>query len=145
MWKTRVSIYAFGTAACLAAVAGLVEAAPKPVAGGPHPVPHAVGGGAHPAFHAIGPVRALGPAHIGTPHITTRHIGPVGPVHLPATTLGTHAITTNSHPDVRAIHSSSRRNDSDTFNSASIRLGSPSSSSGRRLDRRRRRGFRLFG
>jgi hypothetical protein len=94
MWKTRVGSYALGAAACLAAVGGLAQAAPK-VSAAPHPVPHAVGGGGHPAFHAIGPARVVGPAHIGTPHITTRHIGPIGPAHLPTTTLGTHAITTN--------------------------------------------------
>ena len=105
MWKTRVSTYAVGAAACLTAVGGLAQAAQKPAGGGggAHPAFHAVGGGGHPAFHPSGPARLnVGPAHIGTPHITTRHIGPVGTTHLPTTThlpittLGTHALTTNN-------------------------------------------------
>ena len=103
MWKTRVSTYAVGAAACLAAVGGLAQAAQKPGGGGggAHPAFHAVGGGGggHPAFRPSGPARLnVGPAHIGT-----RHIGPVGTTHLPLTTLGTHAITTNKLTPTKSI------------------------------------------
>jgi LTXXQ motif family protein len=106
MWKTRVSTYAVGAAACLAAVGGLAQAAQKPAGGGAHPVFHAVGGGGggHPAFHPSGPAHLnVGPSHVGTPHITTRNIGTVGPAHLPATTFGTHAITTNKLTPTKII------------------------------------------
>ena len=105
MWKTRVSTYAVGAAACLTAVGGLAQAAQKPGGGGggAHPAFHAVGGGGHPAFHPSGPAHLnVAPAHVGTPHISTRHIGAVGTTHLPTTThlpvttLGTHALTTNN-------------------------------------------------
>ena len=105
MWKTRVSTYAVGAAACLAAVGGLAQAAQKPAGGGggAHLAFHAVGGGGHPAFHPAAPrASTSGPLTSGTPHITTRHIGPVGTTHLPTTThlpvttLGTHALITNN-------------------------------------------------
>jgi hypothetical protein len=105
VWKTRVSTYAVGAAACLTAVGGLAQAAQKPGGGGggAHPAFHAVGGGGHPAFHPSGPAHLnVAPAHVGTPHISTRHIGAVGTTHLPTTThlpvttLGTHALTTNN-------------------------------------------------
>jgi hypothetical protein len=72
MWKTRVSTYAVGAAACLTAVGGLAQAAQKPGGGGggAHPAFHAVGGGGHPAFHPSGPAHLnVAPAHVGTPHM----------------------------------------------------------------------------
>ena len=60
MWKTRVSTYAAGAAACLAAAVGLAEAAPKGVGGG----------AAHPAFHA--PVGGIHPCSTRAPRRMSR-------------------------------------------------------------------------
>jgi hypothetical protein len=104
MWKTRVSTYAVGAAACLTAVGGLAQAAQKPGGGGgrssclprrrrwrsssvPPERSRASQRRARPrrdASHLHASHRGGGATHLPT---TT---------HLPVTTLGTHALTTNN-------------------------------------------------
>jgi hypothetical protein len=87
MWKTRVSAYAAGAAACLAAVGGLAETAPKGVGGGaPHPAFHAPVGGIHPMSQTSAPA-----------HVTNNKLTPTKVIAKPALVHHLATLKTNPH------------------------------------------------
>jgi hypothetical protein len=89
MWKTRVSTYAAGAAACLAAAVGLAQAAPKGVGGGAaHP---ASVGGIHPMFPTSAPA-----------HVTNNKLTPTKVIAKPV--LARHLATLKTNPHSFAQH-----------------------------------------